>query len=72
MNISENEICPASAEELLPMLLHQGCPPRDEAQVAHYEHLVHTLAQTVPLWKMHCNLDPNAAKVAWEAISAAK
>ena len=42
------------------MLLHQGCPPRDEAQVAHYEQLVHSLAQTVPLWKMRCNLDPNA------------
>ena len=69
---TENEICPASGEELLPMLLHQGCPPREKAQVAHYEHLVHTLAQTVPLWKMRCNLDPNAAKVAWEVMSAAK
>ena len=69
---TENEICPSSAEELLPMLLHQGCPPRDEAQVAHYERLVHALAQTVPLWKMRCNLNPNAAQVAWEAMSAAK
>ena len=69
---TENEICPASAEDLLPMLLHQGCPPRDEARVSHYERLVHSLAQTVPLWKMHCNLDPNAAQVAWEAMSAAK
>ena len=69
---TENEICPASAEDLLPMLLHQGCPPRDETRVSHYEQLVHTLAQTVPLWKMRCNLDPNAARVAWEAMSAAK
>ena len=69
---TENEICPAAAEELLPMLLHQGCPPREEAQLPHYEHLVHTLAQTVPLWKMRCNLDPNAARVAWEAMSAIK
>lgn len=66
---TENEICPASAEELLPMLLHQGCPPREEAEAPHYEQLVHILAQTVPLWKMRCNLDPNAAKVAWEAMS---
>ena len=66
---TENEICPVSAEELLPMLLHQGCPPREKAQASHYERLVHTLAQTVPLWKMRCNLDPNAAKVAWEAMS---
>ena len=69
---TENEICPATVEDLLPMLLHQGCPPREKAQVAHYERLVHTLAQTVPLWNMRCNLDPNAAKVAWEAMSAAK
>ena len=69
---TENEICPAATEELLPMLLHQGCPPQDEAQGAHYERLVHSLAQTVPLWKMRCNLDPNAAQVAWEAMSAAK
>ena len=69
---TENEICPAAVEDLLPMLLHQGCPPRDEAQVSHYEQLVHILAQTVPLWKMRCNLDPNAAQVAWEAMSAAK
>ena len=69
---TENEICPAAAEELLPMLLHQGCPPRDETQVPHYERLVHILAQTVPLWKMRCNLDPNAARVAWEAMSVTK
>ena len=69
---TENEICPSSVEELLPMLLHQGCPPREEAQLPHYEHLVYTLAQTVHLWKMRCNLDPNAAKVAWEAMSAIK
>ena len=69
---TENEICPAATEELLPMLLHQGCPPREKAQASHYEQLVHTLAKTVPLWKMRCNLDPNAAKVAWEAMSAAK
>lgn len=69
---TENEICPAAVEDLLPMLLHQGCPPRDETQVPHYERLVHILAQTVPLWKMRCNLDPNAAQVAWEAMSAVK
>ena len=67
---TENEICPAAVEDLLPMLLHQGCPPREEAEVPHYEHLVYALAQTVPLWKMRCNLDPNAAKVAWEAMSS--
>ena len=65
----ENRIVPAAPEELLPMLLHQGCSPEDIRQLPRYEALVAALAAAVPLWTMDCNLDPRAAAVSWEAMS---
>lgn len=67
----ENRIRRIKAEEALPLLLHQGCPPQDDSRISAYEALVDTLTKTVPLWQMQCNLDPQAAMVAWEAMSEA-
>ena len=65
----ENRIVSAAAEEILPMLLHQGCPPEEESRMGKYRSLVESLAATVSLWNMDCNLDPQAARVSWEAMS---
>jgi len=37
-----------------------------------YLDLVDALANRVPLWYMTCNLDPQAAVTAWEAMSGKK
>ena len=68
---AENIIRVATAEEMLPMLLHESAKPRDPSQMDTYYILVDTLAKTVPLWQMYCNRDPEAAIVAHSAMSQA-
>ena len=55
--------------DALPMLRHQSRAPLDENCMAGYLCLVDRLAQTVPVWRMECTKDPNAARVAHAAMS---
>lgn len=64
-----NEIRPASREELLPILFHESYRPLNPEYDGIYRQLVNTLAETVPLWHMYCNRDPEAAVVAHNAMS---
>ena len=66
---SENKIAPCDPWEAMPMLLHQGYCPLDEEKRAAYEALVKRVAGYVPLWKMACNKDMEAAQVAYSAMS---
>ncbi len=64
---SEDRIFRADAPELRPMLLRQGhCPPGREAD---YQRMVDTLAATVPLWRMECTQNPQAAEIAQKAMA---
>ena len=64
---AENRIHRISPEEALPRLLHETyCPAGQEAV---FEALVTRLAETVPLWRMTCTKDPQAAQVAFNAMS---
>ena len=66
---NENKIDPCALEEAMPMLLHQGyCPLREEKRAV-YEALVRKVAETVPLWKMSCNKEIEAAQIAYGAMS---
>lgn len=65
----ENRIREASVEAVFPMLLHQSSPPREEAQLPRFHHLVEMLAQRVPLWQMECTKEPEAALTAYQAMS---
>ena len=64
-----NEIRPAAAKELLPILLHESYRPLNPEQDGVYRQLVHTLAESVPLWHMYCNREPEAAVIAHAAMS---
>ena len=68
---SENVIRKATPKELVFMLLQQSNRPLNPAKMPKYLSLVDRLSQTVPLWHMSCNLDPQAALVAWEGMSGA-
>lgn len=61
---AQNRMEPATVQQILPTLLHQGCLPADPAKAAFYEALMTTLARSVPLWQMECTKDPEAAQVA--------
>ena len=66
---TENKIRPAQPREVLFMLLQQSNRPLDPAKMGKYLDLVDAVSKTVPLWHMTCNLDPDAARVAWEGMS---
>ena len=65
----ENRIGPIMPEEALPMLLHQGCEPTDTADQPKFEALIRALARSVPLWRMECTKDPQAATIARDAMT---
>lgn len=67
----KNEIHPATPEELLPMLRKDTYRPLDPEKEARFLQLTERLAQTVPLWRMHCTKDISAAKMAFDAMTAA-
>ena len=61
---TENQIQKASPEKWLAELIHQCFLPE-----THYACLVNQLAQKVPLWEMSCTKEPQAALIAYEAMS---
>ena len=61
---TENQIQKAMPEKWLPELIHQSFLPEQR-----YSDLVLQLAQKIPLWEMSCTKDPQAATVAFEAMS---
>ena len=64
----ENTIRPVAREEALPMLQKQAYEPLAEDAHSAYLALVDTLSRQVPLWKLFCNKEPEAAVTAWEAM----
>ena len=61
---TENIIQKADPQKWLPELIHQCFLPEER-----YLPLVAQLAQRVPLWEMTCTKDPQAAAIAYEAMS---
>ena len=66
----ENRIERITAAEALPMLLHQTHCPLGLEKPERFEALVSRLAEKTPLWRMECNMDPQAAEVSHKAMSA--
>ena len=64
----ENRIRPASREETLPMLQKQAYEPLAEDTRSAFHSLLDALSRQVPLWKLACNKNPDAALTAWEAM----
>ena len=65
---AENQIRNASAEELLPMLQKQAYHPLDDQTDKKFLALTKRLSGFVPLWKLSCTKDPQAAHIAYEAM----
>ena len=62
---TENRIQEAEPQKWLPELIHQCFLPEER-----YSSLVYRLAQRIPLWEMTCTKDPQAAAIAYEAMSS--
>ena len=61
----ENTIRPVTAEEALPALLRQAYRAEELARILP---LVVRLSEAVPLYRLGCNMAPEAAEVAWRGM----
>lgn len=64
----ENRVEPVSPRELFPLLLQQTYTPDDPAAMAQTLALVERLSRSVRLLKLYCNMDPEAAEVAYRGL----
>lgn len=65
----ENIIRHLSVEDALPRLHKEAYIPMDAEKYPKFQTLVEKLARQVPLWHMTCTKDPQAAQVAFDAMS---
>ena len=63
-----NAIRPISGAEAYPMLLQQVYRPLDGAAMKKTLRLIDALAELVRLWRLGCNMDIQAAQVAYDAM----
>lgn len=66
---AENRIRPAEPEELLPILESQALIPRGEEKLPRFRRLLEELTRRVPLWRMQCTRDAEAAVLAWQTMA---
>jgi hypothetical protein len=67
-----NRIRSIPASEARDMLQHQSFAPEDVQAQAAVRMLVESLMQRIQLWEMECTKDPQAAAVAYQAMSGEK
>ncbi len=65
----ENVIRRMDGKQLVDFLSHQAHIPTNVALAEKAHSLVKMLVETVPLWEMYCNKEPDAAIVAYNAMS---
>ena len=66
----ENRICKIPAQEMVGILFQQSNRPRNPRMMARYMELIDRLAGQVEFYRLACNMDCEAAVVAYEAMSA--
>ena len=64
----ENRIAPMTAKEAYPTFLQQVYRPADVAATEQTLTLIDRLITRVGLWRLSCNMDPEAALVAYDAM----
>ena len=69
---SENEITSITSKEALPMLLQQSQRPMDHRKLVKYLDMLDRLCERTAFYRLKCNMDPQAAVVAYEAMSGNK
>lgn len=67
-----NRIQPYGGAKAIHDLLEQTTRPRDPARMGKLLDLLDKLLITVPVWELHCNMEPEAARVSYEAMFAGR
>ena len=65
----ENAIKPITFSEIFPMIFQQTYRPTDEESLQKTMEMIKRLGESVDFYIMKCNLDPNAANVAFEGMN---
>ena len=65
----DNRIVPITPQEALPMLLQQSHRPANPRLMGKYLDLLDGLANGVAFYRLQCNMDPQAAVLAYETMS---
>lgn len=65
----ENTVCPVSGEAVSEFLIHQCQPPARPADLPQFDRLTKALLSRVPLYRMGCTPEPEAARVAYAAMA---
>ena len=63
-----NEIHPITPAQALPMLMQQSQRPQDRSKLPLYMDLIDRLSSRVSFYRMRCNMDPQAARMSYEAM----
>ena len=66
---AQNSIREITPYEALPMLLQQSYRPTDQKELVQTLHLVERLSEQVGLYELSCNMDLEAARLAYETMS---
>lgn len=64
----QNRIEPVGVAAALPMLLQQSYRPADAMALSKLLRLLEKMTQTVGLYRLKCNMDPEAAQVAYDGM----
>ena len=64
----ENSIVPVTVSEAYPMLVQQVYRPSSSEVMAQTLKLIDRLADRVSLWRLGCNMEPEAARISYEAM----
>lgn len=64
----KNEIVPISGRDAFPMLLQQSHRPPDPVGLAQLLALLDQVTQKTGLYRLKCNMDPEAAQVAYDGM----
>lgn len=68
----QNKIEPFKGIEATKILLSQINRPKATEACNRFLELLDKLLTTVPIWRLSCNMEPEAAKIAYEAMSGEK
>ena len=66
----ENSIAEISAREAVPTLLRQCYRPSDPAAMQKTLALLDRMTKCLRFYRLRCNMEPDAARVSWEAMRA--
>lgn len=65
----KNSIVKLSAVEALPTILHQTVRPHEEDAMDKLLQIIDKVLTYVPVYKLHCNMEPEAAEVAYNEMN---